>query len=150
MEPKIVIRPAFTVVGVRYHGKNENNEIPQMWEAFGPRMHEVKQVINPQVCYGISDNMDEDTHEFDYIAGCEVASAADIPEGMVSWVVPAGTYAIFTTTLPRVGQTFQHAYHTWMPQSGYQGTGGPDFELYDEQFDPRDPQSEFDLYIPIK
>jgi hypothetical protein len=30
MKPKIVSRAAFTVVGMKYHGKNENNEIPQL------------------------------------------------------------------------------------------------------------------------
>jgi predicted transcriptional regulator YdeE len=150
MEPRIVERAAFTVVGLHYRGKNENNEIPQMWQAFGPRVGEIPHMAQPHVAYGISANMDESTGEFDYIAGFEVSGAEDLPEGMVRWDVPAGTYAVFSTTLPGIGETFRHAYHTWMPQAGYQSTGGPDFEVYDERFDPEDPDSEFDLYIPIK
>ncbi|MFQ5813600.1 MAG: GyrI-like domain-containing protein [Anaerolineae bacterium] len=150
MEPKIVERSAFTVVGMHYYGQNENNEIPQMWQEFGPRIQEIEHVVNPHVAYGISDNMDEETGEFDYVAGFEVSNAADIPEGMVSWEVPAGTYAVFTTTLPRIGETFQHAYRTWMPEAGRQPTSGPDFELYDENFDPQDPNSEFEVCVPIK
>jgi AraC family transcriptional regulator len=150
MEPKIVSREAFTVVGMHYRGKNENNEIPQMWQAFGPRMPEIKHMVDQHVAYGISDNMDESTGEFDYIAGFQVKQVEAIPEGMVCWEVPGGSYAVFTCTLPTLGETFQHAYKTWLPQSGHQPTGGADFEIYDEKFDSQDPNSLFDVYIPIK
>ena len=149
MEPKIVSLPAFTVVGVHYHGKNENYEIKQMWDDFGPRMHEIRHIVDKHACFGISANVDEQTHEFDYFAAFEVHSSADIPEGMVSFDVPAATYAVFHTTLPGIGETFDHAYCNWLPQSGYQATGGPDLELYGEEFDPSDPDSTFELYIPI-
>lgn len=150
MEPKIVSTPAFTIVGAKYRGKNENNEIKQMWEEFYPRMGEIQRIVNPDVCYGACANTDEQTHEFDYVAGFEVESAPDIPEGMASLEVPAATYAVFSTTLPGIGATFDYAYHTWLPQSGYQPAGGPEFELYGEEFDPRDPASTFDIYIPVK
>jgi len=149
MEPKIVTKPAFTVVGVKYRGDNKNNEIKHMWDEFGPRMGEIKHVVGPEVCYGVCANGDEETHEFDYFAGFEVDSTADIPEGMVSFEVPEATYAVFATTLPDIGKTFEHAYHTWLPQSGYHATGGPDLELYDEAFDPSDPYSTLYIYIPI-
>jgi AraC family transcriptional regulator len=150
MEPKIVEREAFTVVGMRYHGKNEKGEIPQLWGVFGPRVQEIKDVCNHSVCYGISDNMDHTTGEFDYIAGLEVSAAEEVPKGMVCWEVPAGKYAVFATALPKIGETFMYAYKTWMPKSGHEATGGPDFELYDHNFDNQDPNSQFEVFIPIK
>jgi predicted transcriptional regulator YdeE len=150
MKPRIVERGAFTVVGLKYRGKNEEGEIPQMWQALGPRTGEIANMADDTAAYGISANMDRDTGEFDYVAGFEVSSARDLPQGMVAFGVPAGRYAVFTTTLPKIGETFHNAYNTWLPQSGHQPTGGPEFEVYDEQFDPQDPTSEFDLYIPIK
>lgn len=150
MEPKIVSRPAFAVVGVKYHGKNENDEIKQMWQDFGPRMSEIKHVVNSCVCYGVCANTDEESGEFDYVAGFEVESVADIPEGMESMEVPEATYALFTTTLPAIGETFHNANHTWLPQSGHRPTGGPELEVYGEEFDPQDPASTFGVYIPIE
>lgn len=149
MEPRIVERSAFTVIGMKVRGKNEHGEIPKLWETLGPRVHEIKNMLENGVAYGISANMDENSGEFDYVAGFEVSSPRDIPEGMVRFDVPRGRYAIFRTTLPRIGETFTQAYQTWLPQSGYQPTGGPELELYDEAFDPQDPDSEFDLYIPV-
>ena len=150
MEPRIVERAAFTVVGMMVRGKAGSDEIPRMWEALNPRVHEIQDRVGEEVAYGISANMDEQSGEFDYIGGFEVGRGGEIPEGMVRFEVPGGTYAIFRTTLPRLGETFLYAYRTWVPQSGHELTGGPDFELYDEKFDPQDPESEFDVYIPIR
>jgi len=150
MDPRIVSWPAFRVVGLKYRGKNEKNEIPQLWQSIGPRVGEIKNIADDHVAYGISANMDESTGEFDYIAGSEVSTAKEIPEGMFCFEVPDAKYAVFSTTLPKIGETFHNAYHTWLPESGYQATGGPELEVYDERFDPQDPDSEFDLYIPVK
>ncbi len=149
MEPRIVSKPAFTVVGVKYRGRNENDEIPQLWHDFGPMMGEIQHKVDEHACYGVCANVDHETHEFDYFAAFEVDSTADIPAGMVSFEVPAATYAAFRTTLPDVGKTFDHAYQAWLPQSGYMSTGGPDLELYDEAFNPGDPHSTFEVFIPI-
>jgi AraC family transcriptional regulator len=94
--------------------------------------------------------MDFDTGEFDYVAGFEVSSAADLPPGMVACEVPGGRYAVFGTTLPGVGETFKHAYDEWLPASGYEHRPGPDLEVYDETFDPQDPSSTFEVYVPIE
>lgn len=150
MEIKIVERSAFTVVGLKYRGKAGDNEIPQLWQALMPRAAEIVESAEDTPAYGICANTDMETGEFDYVAGFEVSSAGDVAEGMVAFEVPDAKYAVFTTTLPKIGETFQSAYQTWLPQAGHQPTGGPEFELYDEQFDPQDPNSEFYLYIPIK
>jgi predicted transcriptional regulator YdeE/DNA-binding transcriptional MerR regulator len=150
MEPKIVSQPAFTVVGMKYRGKNENNEIPQLWQAFGPRMGEVQHKVAPEVAYGVCSTFDEQSGEFDYVAGFEVDSTAGIPEGMVSFEVPGGKYAIFTCTLPTIGEAYKYAFETWLPQSGHRRADRPDFELYDEKFEPSVLDSEMFIYIPIE
>jgi AraC family transcriptional regulator len=106
MRPKIIVRPGFTVVGMKYHGKNQHNEIPHLWSEFGPRMHEVQHVVQPNVAYGLMGHYNEATGEFDYVAGYEVAGTADVAEGMSAQSVPAQTYAVFPCTLATLGQTF--------------------------------------------
>jgi AraC family transcriptional regulator len=150
MEIKIIERLPFTVVGLKYRGKNEQGEIPQLWGRMGPRTGEIQNLVDDTAAYGISANMDMETGEFDYIAGFEVSNAEGVPEGMVAFEVPGGRYAVFSTTLPKVGETFHNAYHTWLPQARHRPGGGPEFELYDQRFDPQDPDSEFDLYVPIE
>ena len=148
MQATFTTKPAFTVVGIKYHGKNQNNEIPQLWTDLGPRMASIPNPI-AGAAYGVCGNM-EANGEFDYVAGFEVESTADVPEGMVHWSVLEQRYAVFTCTLPTLHEALQHIYHAWLPESGYQHANGPEFELYNESFDPQDPSSEMYVYIPVK
>jgi AraC family transcriptional regulator len=148
MEPKIVSRPAFTVVGVLYRGKNEHGEVPQMWDQkLLPRVQEIPHQVTPPLAYGVLDHYDPQTGEFDYLAGYGVERVADLPEGMVRWDVPAQTYAVFPCTLPTVMDGFGAAY-SWLKQSGTQRADGPEFEFYDEHF--HGDESALYIYIPIK
>jgi predicted transcriptional regulator YdeE len=149
-EPKITSKAAFSVVGMKYRGKNEHDEIPQLWDQFMSREDEIREKLNPHICYGVEDNFDETSGEFDYMAAFEVPSDADTPEGMVKWDVPAQTYAVFTCTLPTIREAYETAYKSWLPQSSYQRAAGPEFELYDQDFDSRVPSSKMYLYVPVK
>ena len=94
-------------------------------------------------------NYDPGCGEFDYVAAMEVERLEDIPEGMVGWEVPAQTYAIFPCTLPKIREAYDDA-QRWLSESPYEHTGGIEFELYDESFNPQDPTSEFYYYMPIR
>jgi AraC family transcriptional regulator len=149
MESKIVRRSEFVVVGMKYRGKSEKNEIPQLWQEFMPRAREIKHRANP--CgYGVMDNYDEKTGEFDYLAGAEVSDASQVPQGMESWRVPERTYAVFTCNLKNIKEAFQQIYRQWLPQSGCQRTQGPEFEFYDESFRPDQGKLDLYIYIPIE
>ena len=148
MEPQIVKKPAMTLVGLQLHGKLEGMDLKSLWNGFGPRMAEIRDG-DPNICYGAMDNYSETTGEFDYLAACEVKAAADVPEGMVSWTIPAQTYAVFPSTLPTIGEAWMTAYQQWLPTSGYQRATGPEFELYDEKFNPQDPAATLYLCVPI-
>jgi AraC family transcriptional regulator len=59
MEPQIIAKPAFTVVGLKYRGKNEHNEIPQLWESLFPdRVAEIQHKVDPHVSYGVEGKFD--------------------------------------------------------------------------------------------
>jgi len=149
VQPKIVQREAFTVVGMEYQGKNENNEIKDLWGVFSPRMGEIKQPIWQWGSYGICLDT-PDVEGLRYLAGVEVEQAQDVPDGMTVWTVPEQTYAVFPCTLPTLHDAYRYAFEEWLPQSGYQRAEGPDFELYSEEFDPEDPASTMYIYVPIQ
>ena len=149
MDPQIIKRSAFHVVGLKYRGRNENQEIPQLWREYGARWEDIQHVLNPEIAYGVMDNYDPGCGEFDYVAAMEVERIEDVPEGMVGWEVPAQTYAIFPCTLPKIREAYDDA-QRWLSESPYEHTGGIEFELYDENFNPQDPTSEFYYYMPIR
>jgi predicted transcriptional regulator YdeE len=150
MEPKIVSMPAFTVVGGFYRGRNENQEIPQLWRETGPRFEEIENMVGDYKSYGIMDNLDQATGNFDYVAGVGVSGTGELPEGMVSCSIPAATYAVVRCTLPTLTKAFHQVYDSWLPGSDYRRAPGPEFELYDSEFDAEDPNSPMYIYIPVE
>ncbi len=90
-------------------------------------------------------------HELQYVAAVSVSSTAEVPAGMVSWTVPAGTFAVFTHRGPigTIGDTVSMIYREWLPQSAYQHAGTADVELYDHRFCCDGADSEMEIWIPV-
>jgi AraC family transcriptional regulator len=150
MEPQFVTKRAFIVVGRLIHPTPMSPEIPNLWPQFVPRMDEIQHLAEPGVSYGLIDNFDPDAGTMNYMAGSAVEKVVELPKGMTQWDVPANTYAVFETTLPAIGDAFDHIYSTWLPASDYQQAAGPYFEHYGETFNPDDPTSKLSIYIPVE
>ena len=69
---------------------------------------------------------------------------------MVSKTIPAGEYAVFECTLPTIMETYDYITETWISKSGYKRGSGPDFERYDSDFNPEDPDSKMYIYFPVQ
>lgn len=149
MQPQFITRPTFTVVGMVLRATPMTPEIPKLWDRFFPRIDEIAHLAEPHVSYGVIDHYDPAAHQFDYMAGCTVTAVDAVPAGMQRWDVPANTYAVFATTLPRLVQVMEQIYNSWLPTSSYRHGAGPYFERYDEHFNPEDPASTFEIYIPV-
>lgn len=154
MQPKIVNRPAFTVIGYCYHGNNHNQEIAQMWGKFTQRLDEI-QTTNTLETFGVCllpAGLPEG--HFEYVAAMQTAENAPVPEGMVKRSLPAYTYAVFEHigALDTLHQTYQNIFQTWLPQSGYkQLENGLDMEVYDNRvFNDFSPDSIMYIYVPVK
>lgn len=148
MQPQLMTKPAFTVVGLLIRTKPMTQEIPELWARFVPRLDEIQQVAEPHVSYGVMAHFDQEMSELDYMAGNAVERVVDLPAGMSRWDIPANTYAVFETTLATIGETFGYIYGTWLPTSGYQHAAAPYFERYGETFSPDNPA--LSIYIPVE
>lgn len=147
MQPQIISKPAFTVVGMKISTKPMSPEIPQLWERFAQRIDEVQETSEPHVSYGLMGKFDEN---MDYMAGVAADRTDDLPAGMTTWEVPAYTYAVFEATLPTLSEVFGQIYNQWIPASGYQPKMDVCFERYGEDFNPHDPNSKVSIYIPVE
>ena len=153
MEPKFITRPAFSMVGMRYFGNNQNQEISKLWGAANQHMDKVKHVNPGWGAIGLCVTVpDAPMGEFEYVAGLVVSKVEDLPEGFVVREVPSYQYAVFTHVgaLTTLKDTYEYIYQTWLPQSGYQLAGNIDFEYYDQDFKDFAPDSRFYIYVPIK
>jgi AraC family transcriptional regulator len=136
-------------LGARYTFAT-NQGIPAQWQRFTPYIGHVPRQVG-SVTYGLCCNFDDDG-SFEYVTGVEVSSFSDLPDGFSSIRVPAQKYAIFThrehiSTMRRTAYT---VWNKWFPESDYRTADAPNFERYDERFDPRTGTGAVEVWVPVK
>lgn len=153
MKPEIVSLPAFYVVGTRYVGKNKNNEITRMWDQeLLRRCDEIQPKIQPEVMYGVCDLV-EGEEGFEYVGGSQVPQDAEVPAGMAKKFIPANKYAVFYHLGPasKISHTMDLVYSTWLAENSLERAAGPDFEYYNEEFDPgAGADCKTYIYVPVR
>ena len=155
MEYRIVDLDAFTIVGVKRHFPMnvEDNfiKVPQFWQeanASGIVPEILAQMdCEPYGLLGVCTCMNG--KDFDYYIA--VASKKQVPDKMVSYVVPKGTWAIFPCTGPMpnaIQELQQRILSQWLPNSGYEYADAPDIEVYFEG-DLQSPDYKSEVWLPV-
>jgi len=132
-----------------------NNKTGELWQSFMPRRREIQnnltaemfsmQVYDQPLDFG---NLDQ---EFKKWAAVEVADFGTVPDGTETFVLPGGLYAVFeykgSSTDTKI---FLDIFGTWLPSSNYVLDNRPHFEILGEKYKNADPNSEEEIWIPIK
>ena len=89
---------------------------------------------------------------FEKWATTEVTDFNSTPEGMESLTLTEGRYAVFIHKggTDKAQATFQYIYGTWLPYSEYVLDDRPNFEVLGEKYKNDDPNSEEEVWIPIR
>ena len=140
--------PAFRLAGIRrFHALDAAPKtIPDQWhDLHASSLPGLKEATST---YGATAQLDMPSKRLEYLAGYEVADFEDIPaEGRM--IVPAAHYAVFPlATVSEIPAFWQSFFQTWLPASGKKVANSPDFERYDERFNPvtRGP---FEIWVPV-
>jgi predicted transcriptional regulator YdeE len=150
---KIQTIPDLKLVGMRYQGQNEHQEISDTWTIFNRRAREIKHLTH-KAAYGvcrIPPGLPEG--EFEYICALPVSEMEDIPEGMLARSLPSLKVAVFEHhgALETLGETYTSIYQKWLPEAGLKPLeNGFDMEMYDEKFKDFAPDSVMYIYVPVK
>lgn len=89
--------------------------------------------------------------EFEKWAAVEVSEFEDVPADLKTFVLPKGLYAIFHYQgLSSDNSIFRYIFDEWLPNSNYVLDARPNFEVLGEKYKNNNPESEEDIYIPIK
>ena len=148
-EPRFEKRDAFRVVGMHVRAKAGSDAFSKLWDEFIPHAEEVSGRIEENTSYGVEWDMDNETQEFNYLAGFAVGEEAPIPTGMMDVQVPAQEYAVFDFSLQQIGDAMKFIFEEWLPASDFKHSGGPEFEYYDDRFNPAEDRFEMSMYVPI-
>jgi AraC family transcriptional regulator len=162
LQPQIVEKPQLTVVGLEtafLHALSPDatnvEVIGPLWEQFLPRANQIPHRVGDEmygVIFGRPAAQRSHPDELMYVAGVAVNEVGELPEGMVSRTIPAGTFAVFVHRGPIKGirDTVQKIYRVWLPQSGYEHAEIADVELYDHRFCLESADSEMEYWISVK
>jgi AraC family transcriptional regulator len=124
--------------------------IPSQWQRFVPYIGNIPGQIGSAVAYGVHANTD-DAGNLDYLTGVEVESFDGLPKELTRLRIPARRYAVFTHKdhISKVRSTQYTIWSQWLPDSGHEAADAPDFERYDERFNPRTGAGPMEIWIPL-
>lgn len=146
------------LIGKRIQTSLTDNKTFELWRSFMPRRREIRNNIGTDL-YSMQVYKSPAHFEnynpsalFEKWAAVEVSDFDIVPVDMETYQLPGGLYAVFIHKGPASagGKTFQYIYGTWVPASDYLLDDRPHFEILGEKYKNEDPDSEEEVWIPIK
>lgn len=157
MQPRIENLLEKKLIGKRLKMSFAENRTMELWRSFMPGRNEIKNRVNQDL---ISMQVYDDAFSFSNFdanasfekwAVAEVSEFDAIPDGMESYTLSAGLYAVFEYKgLNTDTAIFQYIFGTWLPLSEYALDNRPHFEVLGPKYKNNDPESEEEIWIPIK
>jgi AraC family transcriptional regulator len=154
MTPRIEILPEKKLIGKRLQMSLANNRTPELWQSFMPKRGEIKnpisldlfavQVYQPTYFEAFNPNT-----VFEKWATLEVADFNNMPAEMESFTLSGGLYTVFEHKGHSI-EFFDYIFRTWIPNSKYNLDQRPHFEILGAKYKKEDPNSEEEIWIPIK
>lgn len=155
MNPTIKNFPKTKFIGKNLTFSYANYRAFELWSSFMPRRKEIQNAIGSEL-YNIQVNPENfDFHPttlFVKWAAMEVSSFDVIPDEMEALEIESGLYAVFQYKGDQQGAAafFNSIYTKWLPNSDYELENRPQFEILGEKYKNNDPNSEEEIWIPIK
>jgi len=156
MTPVIKILPEKKLVGMRAKMSLKDNTTRELWKSFMPQR---KRIANAFGTDRFSLQIYPESYfkafnpvaEFEKWAAVEVTDFNTVPEGMATFTLPGGTYAVFYYKgNPANGpEVFRYIFMDWMPASGYTVDNRPHFEVLGERYQNGSDTSEEEIWVPV-
>jgi AraC family transcriptional regulator len=157
MEPIFKITTGIKLVGKRIVTSLAQNRTAELWRSFMPHRKSISNTVDTLLYSVEVYGSDYFTNynpgaEFEKWAAIEVTGFDDLPDGMEALTIPEGLYAVFIHKGPAAEgpKTFQYIFTQWLPQSGYVVDSRPHFEVMGEKYKADSPDSEEELWVPVK
>lgn len=156
MIPKIKKLDKKKLIGLNIKMSLFHNKTEEVWRKFMPRINEIENKltqnkISMQIYPSNYYKEFSPMNEFEKWATVEVSNFNAIPNGMKSFILEKGFYAVFNYTGSSSDSTiFEYIFSKWLPNSDYQIDNRPHFEVLGEKYKNNDENSEEEIWIPIK
>ncbi|MFJ9021729.1 effector binding domain-containing protein [Streptomyces sp. NPDC102259] len=159
MRYRIVDRPDFTVVGLKARvplvHSGPNQAIIDFVRGIDRQVLERLEKLSdqePQGIVAVCDDLDPsraEGTELDYYQG--VITSATAPRETTALAVPAGTWAVFTTSGPApqaIQELWRDVFTQWFPSNPYRGRPGP--EILRTRLSADGTEADAELWLPVE
>ncbi|ARX80801.1 AraC family transcriptional regulator [Streptomyces alboflavus] len=159
MRYRVVDKPDFSVVGLKTRvplvHSGPNQAIIDFVRGIAPATLEGLEKLSDQEPHGvvaICDDLDPsraEGTELDYYQGVITSAAA--PDGTTVLPVPAGTWAVFTTSGPApqaIQELWRDVFTQWFPSNPYRSRPGP--EILRTRMSPDKTEADAELWLPVE
>jgi len=156
MKPRIETSNEKKLIGKRLTMSFADYKVGELWQAFTPRRKEITNNLTNElislVVYKPTHFADfKLTNEFERWATVEVSNFDNVPTNMETLILPSGLYAVFHYKGSSSDNSiYQYIFGTWVPNSDYDLDDRPHFEVLGDRYKNNDPNSEEEIWIPIK
>ena len=156
MKPRIERLEKKKLIGLSIKMSLSNNKTGQLWGQFAPRIKEVQNrmsedKISMQIYPPLYYKAFNPNTEFEKWATVEVRNFENILSGMKSFILKEGLYAVFDYKGSSSDHSvFQYIFSKWLPSSNYVVDDRPHFEVLGSKYKNNDPNSEEEIWIPIR
>lgn len=156
MVPRVEKLKKKLLIGMSINMSLTDNKTGILWSQFAPRIGEVPcRVTEDKISMQIypSDYYEQfaPNREFEKWAAVEVSDIEEIPQGMDTFNLREGLYAVFDYRgSSSDSSVFQYIFNVWFPKSKYVVDDRPHFEVLGSKYRNNDPNSEEEIWIPIK
>jgi AraC family transcriptional regulator len=157
MQPRIETLTERKLVGNRMTMSFSNNKTFELWRSFMPRRKEIGNSVGTDL-YSIEvyapsywDSFNPEA-ELEKWAAVQVTDYQTIPDDMDTIILPDGRYAVSIHKGPASAapKTYGYIFATWLPNSDFTLDNRPHFALMGDKYRNEDPDSEEEIWIPIK
>ncbi len=155
IEPKILTLAEKKLMGKHLSMSLADNKTISLWRSFMQRRREISNCISSELIsmqiYNEPLRLGDFNQEFEKWAAVEVSDFINVPKEMDIYTLKGGLYAVFPYKgLNTDNRIFIYIFGTWLPNSDYLLDGRPHFEILGERYKNNDPDSEEEIWIPIK
>jgi len=156
LQPTILSPQPLLVAGLNIQLSLTQYTIASLWQAFMPIRNSIPNTISNNL-FSVSVYPDLYFQQFNPAtpytkwAAVQVDSFDTIPPAFQTLLIPEGLYAVFHYKgLSSDMSIFSYIFKEWLPYSGYALDNRPHLEVLGEKYKNNSPDSEEDIWIPIK
>ena len=156
MNPRIEELAEKKLIGQSIKMSLHQNRTGQLWGKFAPGIREIKnrtseEKISMQIYPPLYYKQFNPSTEFEKWAAVEVNNLDNIPNEMNSFILEGGIYAVFDYKGSSTDSSiFEYIFSKWLPNSMYEVDDRPHFEVLGSKYKNNDPDSEEEIWIPIR